>query len=49
MIFGSHRMIDDEDGDDSYLHRDLQKIDLEEIQRREAGWIILEGLIYLGN
>ena len=47
MILGNWKV--DEDEEECYFSNDLNKLDLQENQRREAGWIILEGLIHLGN
>lgn len=47
MILGNWKV--DEDEEEFYFSMDLQKLDLQENQRREAGWIILEGLVHLGN
>ncbi len=47
MILGNWKVEDDEE--EIFFSNDLQKLDLQENQRREAGWIVLEGLIHLGN
>lgn len=49
MILGTFKTGGEEDEDELYFQNDLQKIDLSESPRREAGWIIFEGLIHLGN
>lgn len=47
MVLGNWKVDEDED---AYLFSmDLQKIDLQDNQRREAGWMIIEGLVHLGN
>ena len=46
MILGNFHI--DED-DEELFSQDLSKIDIRENPRREAGWIILEGLLHLGN
>lgn len=47
MILGSWKV--DEDEEELINNMDLNKLDLQEHQRREAGWIIVEGLMHLGN
>ena len=47
MILGNWTVEDDEE--EYFFSNDLSKLDLQENQRREAGWIIVEGLIHLGN
>ncbi|CDW72650.1 heat repeat-containing protein 5b [Stylonychia lemnae] len=47
MILGNWKVGEDED--EYFFSNDLQKVDLQENQRREAGWIIFEGLVSLGN
>ena len=48
MILGNWKQVDDEQDDIQY-HYIFEVISLQENQRREAGWIILDGLINLGN
>jgi hypothetical protein len=47
MILGNWKVEDEEE--ESLFINDLSRLDLQENQRREAGWVILEGLIHLGN
>lgn len=47
MILGNWKVNEEEE--DIIKTTDLNKLDLDECQRREAGWVILEGLIHLGN
>lgn len=47
MVLGNWSM--DEEEDEILLNMDLNKIDLKESQRRAAGWIIISGLLGLGN
>jgi hypothetical protein len=47
MVLGNWK-VEDED-DEILAGLDLATIDLKESQRRAAGWIIIDGLLYLGN
>lgn len=47
MILGNWNVGEDED--EFFFSNELSKVDLQENQRREAGWVIFEGLIHLGN
>lgn len=47
MILGSWKV--DEDEEVMISKMDLNKLNLQEHQRREAGWIIVEGMLHLGN
>ena len=47
MILGNWKV--EEEEEETLFVNDLTKLDLQENQRREAGWIIMEGLIHLGN
>jgi hypothetical protein len=51
MILGSWKIEDEEDEAAlmTLYQGDMSKNDSQESQRREAGWIIMEGLIHLGN
>lgn len=43
MILGNWKVGEDED--EFYFSNDLNKLDLQENQRREGGWFIFEGLV----
>lgn len=47
MILGNWKV--DENEEELINNMSLEKLDLSENQRREAGWIIIEGLLHLGN
>ena len=53
MILGNSKSnsgaFNEEDDEDIMFKDDLSQLDMQENQRREAGWIIFEGLIHLGN